>query len=290
MLPQSRYQGMVIGSGAGTGSGGAGGGYSYHPSSSSSSSLSSANPGGIGYEGQIPDYFRRLLDLRQMDFEAAFEQVFHLLSTEPEKAFKHFYYRKQTKNQWARDDPAFLVLEAVAVSVGALAWAVALVQPSLWRYVWAVLYVVVVDWLVVGTAVASLCWHVCNRYLKQHSLHAVEQDVEWLHAFDIHINAYLCSAAVTFVGQYFLLPLLMSRSLLAAVLSNTLYAAALLWYAYITHVGYKALPFLAHTQVFFWYSLLAVVFVWTLLCVLMVLGMHINLTRIVVHFHYGVVA
>jgi hypothetical protein len=40
--------------------------------------------GGIG-DGQFPDYIRRLCDIRQMDFEAAFEQLFSLLSFEPEK-------------------------------------------------------------------------------------------------------------------------------------------------------------------------------------------------------------
>lgn len=36
-------------------------------------------------EGKFPDYLRRLLDFRQMDFEAAFEQFFTLMSTEPQK-------------------------------------------------------------------------------------------------------------------------------------------------------------------------------------------------------------
>lgn len=39
--------------------------------------------------------------------------------------------------------------------------------------------------------------------------------------------------------QYFFLPMLLSRSILACVLSNTLYALATVWYAYITHLGYR---------------------------------------------------
>ena len=44
---------------------------------------------------QVPDYFRRLIDFKQMDFEATFDQVIYLLSSDPERAFKNFYYRKR---------------------------------------------------------------------------------------------------------------------------------------------------------------------------------------------------
>ncbi len=36
-------------------------------------------------EGRFPDYLRRLCDFRQMDFEASFDQLLTLLSTEPYK-------------------------------------------------------------------------------------------------------------------------------------------------------------------------------------------------------------
>ncbi len=36
-------------------------------------------------EGRFPDYLRRLLDFRQMDFEAAFDQLLTLISAEPQR-------------------------------------------------------------------------------------------------------------------------------------------------------------------------------------------------------------
>ena len=47
-----------------------------------------------------------------MDFEQAVDQLKALVSTDPKRAYISFFYRKQTKNQWARDDPAFIVLQA----------------------------------------------------------------------------------------------------------------------------------------------------------------------------------
>jgi hypothetical protein len=38
-------------------------------------------------DGQLQDYFRRLIDFKQMDFEAAIDQMIYLLSFEPEKAY-----------------------------------------------------------------------------------------------------------------------------------------------------------------------------------------------------------
>lgn len=48
--------------------------------------IRTGNEGGSSSEGKFPDYLRRLIDFRQMDFEASFEQLFMLMSTEPHKA------------------------------------------------------------------------------------------------------------------------------------------------------------------------------------------------------------
>ena len=106
---------------------------------------------------RFPDFLRMLSDVRQMDFEATFDQMLTLLSLEPDRVHKTFFYRKQTKNQWARDDPAFVVVQGVFVALAALAYAVAFRHASLFSYAWAVLYCVVVDWLLVGMAIASTC-------------------------------------------------------------------------------------------------------------------------------------
>ena len=73
-------------------------------------------------QNQFPDYIRRLCDIKQMDFEAAFDQILNLISFDPSRVYTSFYYRKQTKNQWARDDPAFMVLQVTFLAVCALAY------------------------------------------------------------------------------------------------------------------------------------------------------------------------
>ena len=56
----------------------------------------------------------------------------------------------------------------------------------------------------------------------------------------IFIYFLLCfQSYFLFLFQYFLLPLLLGRMILPCILSNTLYALAMVWYAYITHLGYR---------------------------------------------------
>lgn len=47
------------------------------------------------------------------------------LCISPKTAYKHASYHKQTKNHWARDDPAFVVLTAALVAVTATAYCLA---------------------------------------------------------------------------------------------------------------------------------------------------------------------
>jgi hypothetical protein len=46
-------------------------------------------------EYNFPDFIRRMCDFRQMDFESAFDQIFHLLSIDPQRVYISFYHRKR---------------------------------------------------------------------------------------------------------------------------------------------------------------------------------------------------
>ena len=127
--------------------------------------------------GPIPALVRRLFDYRQMDFEQAFDQLMALMSTEPKRAYISSYYRKQTKNQWARDDPAFLVIQAGLVALGSLFYTMIFESPSFWGYLWTTLYGLLIDWLLIGFIAATITSFVANRYLRQYHSHTVEQSV-----------------------------------------------------------------------------------------------------------------
>lgn len=107
---------------------------------------------------RIPDYLRRVCDYKQMDFDFTFSQMITLLSLSPQNVYTTFYYRKQTKNQWARDDPAFVVVLTIFVAIASLAFAIVFCPANFWSYLWSVLYAVLIDWLLLGAIIATANW------------------------------------------------------------------------------------------------------------------------------------
>lgn len=135
-------------------------------------------------------YFARLADIRQMDVQSALDQMRSLLSGRPHTVYKTAYYRKQTKNHWARDDPAFVGLQVAFLVVASIAYSVAF-RASPTGALSFLVHSVLWNWLVSGMIVASVLREIANRQLTvvQSSSH-VKQSVEWLYAFDIHCNAF----------------------------------------------------------------------------------------------------
>lgn len=217
------------------------------------------------------EYFRRVVHFAQMDMDYTFAQMLYLCC-QPSKVYQLTAYRKQTKNQWARDDPAFVVALVFFLLIAACAHALAF-QVSGVDVLRIIGQFIVVHFFFTGVLIATLSWFVCSNYLRVYSVHGVEQAVEWLYAFDVHCNAFFPLFLVLYVLHYFLLPILLQTTWVATVLSSALYLVAWTTYAYITSLGYATLPFLEKTEVFLYpVSILAVV---VLLCVIL----DLNLSR-----------
>jgi hypothetical protein len=158
-------------------------------SSTSSSNLVGAGGSG-GTSSQIQQYLSRLTDVRQMDIQSALDQMKTLLSTRPHVVYKTAYYRKQTKNHWARDDPAFVALQLVFLVISCVAYSISFRVPFSGGIAFMI-YSIVFNWLGSGLIVATVGREVANRHLTDHkSSSHVRQSVEWLYAFDIHCNAF----------------------------------------------------------------------------------------------------
>lgn len=220
-----------------------------------------------------------MIQYAQMDMDYTIAQMIYLCIA-PRKVYQLTSYRKQTKNQWARDDPAFIVVLILFLSVASLAYGIALQVRGL-----ALLRIlgifVGIHFMVAGIVVATFSWFISNKYLRTQSFHGVEQRMEWMYAFDIHCNSFFPLFLVLDVLHYFLLPFLIQPTLAATVTSNFLYAVALCYYLYISSLGYSTLPFLLKTEVFLYPSVPVVVTA----VVLSVL--RINLTRVSI-FSLGV--
>lgn len=247
--------------------------------------------GGMGGGGRgdqysavwLTQYIRRLWAWEQMDFESCFDQMAALVGPPQSmaKVYKLAMYRKRTKNQWARDDPAFALVQVMLIFMAALAWSVVCLRArfTVARFVLLFCNELVGYWLLGGMAVAGTCASVANRYLIENSINSVAQTVEWLYAFDIHCNGFFVSFLFTHVLQFLLLPILLSNGFISTLLANALWTLAISSYFYVTHLGYTQLPFLRHTE-YYLYPIAAACAAFVVLTLFSVLGYHVNITRV----------
>jgi len=253
------------------------GGRASAPFPSASGSSAAAMP--------IWQYLTRLTDVRQMDVQSALDQMKTLLSSRPQVVYKTAYYRKQTKNHWARDDPAFVALQGLFLLIASVAYSVAF-RITLSGAISFILYTVVWNWIGLGCILATLCREIANRHLTaQTSSTHVRQQVEWLYAFDIHCNSFFPVFVLLYGVQFFLLPFVLGEGLLPLALSNIMYAGALSWYWYITHLGYRSLPFLSNTEVFL-FPIAAVCLFLLVTLVGYPLGLGYNAARVMARFYF----
>ena len=85
--------------------------------------------------------------------------------------------------------------------------------------------------------------------------------------------------------QFFLIPVVLGEGWVPLILANALYAGALSWYWYITHLGYRTLPFLSNTEVFL-FPIAAILLVFVTMLVGHPFGFGWNAARVMTRFYF----
>ena len=256
---------------------------SSYPSSSSSPHYSRLQPLS---EAPIPasagppilPFVRRMFSPSQMDYQSALDQMASIVSLNPNKVYKTSYYRKQTKNRWSRDDPAFLFLLICFHLISSLIYALSF-NLSFAGFLVSTFKTVFLSFLLPGVLVSLSGRQFANRRLRVLRSHSVPQDVELLYAFDIHLNASVPLFLLLHPAQFLLLPLVLSRGFWPLLVSNCLHLVATASYLYVTHLGYRSLPFLAGTESFL-YPIVLIGALTALSLVAVPFGISFNASRI----------
>jgi len=209
--------------------------------------------------------------VRQMDFNEAIQQMVWLV-IRPNKIYRNASYQKTHKNQYARDDPAFVVLLAAFLLVSSIADAIVF-GLSFSEFIGFFLWVVFVDCIGTGCIVGTALWWVSNKFLRKKHTFAVEEKVEWAYAFDVHCNAFFPLLLVLHVLQMFLIGVINHSWFASTAIADTLWLIAFTYYFYITFLGYSSLPFLDTTVVLF---LCPIIFVFGLYVVALLLNWNIS--------------
>jgi len=183
-----------------------------------------------------------------MDFELAAWQLTYLCLA-PKRVYRNVYFHKQTKNTWARDDPAILILLTACLVVSAIAWSISYSYTPL-QAIQLALLMIFRDYLLVGVVIATILWFFANRVLVSPPSHTtpVDSNVEWAYAFDVHTNAFFPFYLTLYLAQVFLAPVILQSYWICLFVSNTLYLAAFSQYIYGVYLGLNALPFLIRSE------------------------------------------
>lgn len=222
-------------------------------------------------------FIRKLAHFQQMDFEFALWQMIYLFIA-PQKVYRNFHYRKSSKAQFARDDPAFLVLLSLWLCVSSIVFAFFL-DLSVISFVKFLIYTVFVDCLLVGAGIATAMWLVANKFLLKPNVRG--EDVEWGYAFDVHLNAYFPALIILHVVQLFFYHILISHYdwYLSTFVGNTLWLIAVGYYVYINFLGYSSLPILHKTRgLLYPLSILFVIYILSLV-------FNWNVTQTLIYFY-----
>jgi len=197
----------------------------------------------------LTQYLARLMDYSQMDVQATLDQMRSLMSfstAEMQKVYKMAYYRKQTKNHWARDDPCFVFLQIIFLVISSIAYCIAFRNENIiMSIINFSFHSIAINFLLTGVLVSTITRSIANKHLTLHnSTSHVRQQVEWLYAFDIHCNSFFPLFMLLYVVEFFLLPFVLTSSFVSFIISNTLFAISFSWYFFLTHLGYRGMYFI----------------------------------------------
>ncbi|THD21163.1 Unc-50 protein 1 [Fasciola hepatica] len=234
-------------------------------------------------------YMRRLLNVKHMDFEHAFWEMLQLLIS-PQKLFRNFRYRNCSRRQWARDDPAFLVLVVCTVLFFSILVALFMglnLAQSIKLIFWSLFW----GFFVIALTIPTFYWIITNRFfvdtfnrmphtdiLSESSDSFSVPEVEWGYAFDVHLNAFFPALLITGYLQLPFVYFSMGETFVSRLIGNTFWLAGGLYYNYITFLGYSALPYLRRTTVLLMPMNVLVFFY------LLAMGLHWNANTLLWHF------
>ncbi|KAF4658841.1 hypothetical protein FOL47_007807 [Perkinsus chesapeaki] len=179
------------------------------------------------------EYLRRMFYKKQMDLEYTFSQMVYLCIA-PRKVCQLTIYRYYSWQYLALPMECAFLIRVFLIGI-------------------------VVHFLLLGSLVAAVCNLVANRYLRVKTFQGLDQRVPFLYSFDVHCNAFFPTFLLLYVLQYFLFPLLLSNRVISCILANILCSLALIYYSYITCLGYSTLPFIRNAQVFLYPALVGLV-------------------------------
>lgn len=193
-----------------------------------------------------------------MDFETASWDILQLL-VNPRKMYRSQYFYRQlyldsARLSYTRDDPSFLILLTLLLSLSAVVWGL-VYSPNVNDILKLIIYMVLVDFYLTGLVIATVSWFLTNKLFNEQfeigneSNQSTVSYVEWSVCFDVHCNAFFIIWCMLYVMQLILMPIInIKGSFTSLVLGNSLYFISWGYYSVITFFGFSSLPVISNAR------------------------------------------
>lgn len=141
------------------------------------------------------------------------------------------------KNQWARDDPGFVLVILLNIIITCFSYCFAFGRmDQLFHLIFQHFFVY---FLLVGGVVSFSLRYLIEKYYKNEDLTMNKiQSIEFFYAFDIHSNSFVPFYFLSWSLKFVLLFLLVNDTITSLIIGNSLYAAGCIMYVRVTVMGY----------------------------------------------------
>ena len=127
----------------------------------------------------------------------------------PANLFFFFFVFSETKNQWSRDDPAFVAVLTAFLTISSIAYGIGFRVGSVSAFV-RLITASLLTFLGGGAAVATACWFIANKYMHRYGVtredlgrvaisqrnHALRNPRAWGYGKELTMEQYLASEPI----------------------------------------------------------------------------------------------
>ena len=153
----------------------------------------------------------------------------------PKAVYETTRYQFSLTQQWHRRDHSITKIIVLINIVISILYALTFTKPI--YFIPYVLFSVGLP-LIVGIIISTVLYYIVISTFTTGEIFTVR------YSYDIHNNAYLCYMVITRIVVYILSPILFQKGFLITFISNLIQLFGILYYMYITYLGYAILPFI----------------------------------------------
>ena len=189
------------------------------------------------------DFLKKFYHFKQIDYYLAYMNILYCFS--PFNLAEMSKTRKHLKNKYSRDDPGFLLILIINLFISSFIFNITLSSFHLSKIIHIFFIQTFVMLILVGLIVSIFSKIFFDNYLNCSS----SQNVEYMHAFDIHTNSFVTFYFFAIIIPYFLLPITSKDEKIYQVfISNVFFFYGIIYYFYVSYVEYFSLPFIRKNQ------------------------------------------